>query len=131
MLFAVIGQGCCMAVLAGTVANGTQSAGIVAIVCLFLFDVFFGIGLLAIPWLLPPEYAPLAIRTQGAALATSSNWIFTFLVVQITPVSISSIGWKTYVYFSVFNFCFAPLIYLFCECDKFTARLSLPAANQC
>ena len=114
MLFAVIGQACCMVVLAGTVANNDIFAcGVVAVICLFLFDIFFGIGLLAIPWLLPPEYAPLAIRQKACALATASNWIFTFLVVEITPVSISSIGWKTYVYFAVFNFAFVPLVYFF------------------
>jgi hypothetical protein len=92
MLFAAGGQCACMAILAGTVANGSKSAGIVAIVMLFLFNFFFAVGLLAIPWLLPAEYAPLAIRTRAAALATASNWIFTFLVVEITPVSINSIG---------------------------------------
>lgn len=61
----------------------------------------------------PAEYAPLAIRTRAAALATASNWIFTFLVVEITPVSINNIGWKTYIYFAVFNFFFIPLIYFF------------------
>lgn len=102
-----------MAVLAGTVADGSKSAGVVAIVMLFLFNFFFAVGLLAIPWLLPAEYAPLAIRTRAAALATASNWIFTFLVVEITPVSINSIGWRTYVYFCVFNAFFLPLIYFF------------------
>jgi hypothetical protein len=62
-----------MAVLAGTVANGTKGAGIVAIVMLFLFNFFFAVGLLAIPWLLSAEYAPLAIRTRAAAPATASN----------------------------------------------------------
>ncbi len=61
----------------------------------------------------PAEYAPLAIRSKAAALATASNWIFTFLVVEITPVSITNIQWRTYIYFSVFNFCFIPLIYFF------------------
>ncbi|KAH6970887.1 general substrate transporter [Ilyonectria sp. MPI-CAGE-AT-0026] len=111
MLFAAAGQCACMAILAGTVSDGGTAAGIVAIVMLFLFNFFFAVGLLAIPWLLPAEYAPLAIRTRAAALATASNWIFTFLVVEITPVSIDSIGWKTYVYFGVFNFCFIPMIY--------------------
>ncbi|KAH6613005.1 general substrate transporter [Boeremia exigua] len=113
MLFAAGGQATCMAVLAGTVANGSKGAGIVAIVMLFLFNFFFAVGLLAIPWLLPAEYAPLAIRTRAASLATASNWIFTFLVVEITPVSINSIGWRTYVYFAVFNAFFLPLIYFF------------------
>ncbi|KAJ9639439.1 hypothetical protein H2199_006472 [Coniosporium tulheliwenetii] len=98
MLFAAAGQAVCMAVLAGTVANGSKSAGIVAIVMLFLFNFFFAIGLLAIPWLLPAEYAPLAIRTKSAALATASNWIFTFLVVEITPISINSIQWLYFFY---------------------------------
>lgn len=62
---------------------------------------------------MPAEYAPLAIRSKAAALATASNWIFTFLVVEITPISIANIQWRTYVYFSVFNFCFIPLVYFF------------------
>ena len=62
---------------------------------------------------MPAEYAPLAIRTRAAALSTASNWIFTFLVVEITPVSIANIGWGTYVYFCIFNLCFIPLIYFF------------------
>ena len=34
------------------------------------------------------------MRAQGAALATITNWLFTFLVVMVTPVAISTIGWK-------------------------------------
>lgn len=64
----------------------------------------------------PAEYAPLSIRSQAAALATATNCtsytfhaqkrtlmdagIFTFLVVEITPVSIKSIGYRTYIYFA-------------------------------
>ena len=75
-----------MSVLAGTVSNGNKASGIVASAMLFLFNFFFAVGMLAIPWLLPSEYAPLAIRTPAAALASASNWMFTFLVVQITYV---------------------------------------------
>lgn len=41
MLFAAGGQSVCMAVLSGTVWNGSVGAGIVAIVMLFLFNFFF------------------------------------------------------------------------------------------
>tara|TARA_R110002060_G_scaffold12063_2_gene17388 strand:- start:15 stop:305 length:291 start_codon:yes stop_codon:yes gene_type:complete len=51
MLFAAAGQAACMAILAGTVSNGSTSAGYVATVMLFLFNFFFAVGLLAIPWL--------------------------------------------------------------------------------
>ncbi|OWZ61131.1 hypothetical protein AYX14_06409 [Cryptococcus neoformans] len=122
MLFAAIGQCACMAILAGTTSVSFKGTGIVAATMLFLFNFFFAVGLLAIPWLLPSEYAPLPIRASAAALASASNWIFTFLVVEITPVSISSIGYKTYIYFCVFNACFIPLIYFF---YPETAKLSL------
>lgn len=32
---------------------------------------------------------------------------------MITPVSITNIGYKTYIYFTIFNFGFIPLIYFF------------------
>ena len=51
MLFAAAGQCACMAILAGTVSNGSKPAGYVATVMLFLFNFFFAVGLLAIPWL--------------------------------------------------------------------------------
>lgn len=51
MLFAAAGQCACMAILAGTVWDGGHAAGLVATVMLFLFNFFFGVGLLAIPWL--------------------------------------------------------------------------------
>lgn len=57
MLFAAAGQCACMAILAGTVSDGGLSAGIVAVVMLFLFNFFFAVGLLAIPWL--REYFPV------------------------------------------------------------------------
>ncbi|WWC70481.1 uncharacterized protein I206_104432 [Kwoniella pini CBS 10737] len=122
MLFAAAGQCACMAILAGTTSVSFVGTGIVAAVMLFLFNFFFAVGLLAIPWLLPAEYAPLPIRASAAALASASNWIFTFLVVEITPVSIKSIGYRTYIYFCVFNACFLPLIYFF---YPETAKLTL------
>lgn len=51
MLFAASGQCVCMAILAGTVYDGGTPAGIVATVMLFVFNFFFAVGLLAIPWL--------------------------------------------------------------------------------
>lgn len=122
MLFAVTGQCACMAVLAGTTSVRATAPGIVAAVMLFAFNFFFAVGLLAIPWLLPSEYSPLPIRASAAALASASNWIFTFLVVEITPISIGSIGHRTYIYFAVFNACFIPIIFFF---YPETARLSL------
>jgi nitrate/nitrite transporter NarK len=75
MLFAVIGQASCMAVLAGTTSVTGKGTGILAATMLFLFNFFFAVGLLAIPWLLPSEYSPTPIRAASAALGSASNWI--------------------------------------------------------
>jgi len=66
-----------------------------------------------VPWLYPSEINSLEFRTQGAAIATATNWITNFIVVQITPPGISNIGWKYYIIYTVFNFAFMPIVYFF------------------
>lgn len=46
-------------------------------------------------------------------MGAASDWIFNYLVVQITPVSIANIRWKTYMIFFVLNLLFAVTVYLF------------------
>lgn len=33
------------------------------------------------------------------------------MIVQITPISINSIGWRTYIIFAVLNACWVPIIF--------------------
>lgn len=35
------------------------------------------------------------------------------MIVQVTPIAIDSIGWKTYIIFAVLNATWVPIIYLF------------------
>jgi len=79
----------------------------------FLYEAIFAMGWLAVPWLYAPEIMPLRHRTHSAAIAAASDWIFNYLVVQITPVAISNIRWKTYMIFFVLNIVFAIVIWLF------------------
>ncbi|GAA5846259.1 hypothetical protein JCM9279_005879 [Rhodotorula babjevae] len=114
MIFSAAGQAVTMAVLAAmTEDTGNKAKGLVAAVCLFAFNFFFSCGFLSIPWLYPAEINPLSVRAQGAALATITNWLFTFLVVMVTPVAISTIGWKYYLVWTFTNFSFVFIIYFF------------------
>lgn len=79
----------------------------------FLYEAIFAVGWLPIPWLIGPEIMPLRHRTQSAALSAASDWIFNYLVVQITPIAISNIRWKTYMIFFVLNMAFAATVWLF------------------
>jgi hypothetical protein len=126
MLFGAAGMSGSMAILAGmnfiSHSNlGGSAPGIVSAVFLFVFNTFFAVGwlgmtckfhasqpildhqhlLIIFSGLYPAEIVPLKIRAPANGLSTSANWIFNFMVVMITPVSFSSIGYKTYVIFAV------------------------------
>ena len=89
--------------------KGGSTPGIISAVFLFLFNTFFAIGWLGIPWLYPAEITPLRIRAPANGLATSADWAFNFMVVMITPICFSSIGYKTYI---LFGCLYAPLYLL-------------------
>ena len=101
MIFGAIGMTLTMVVLAITDHIGTAKAGIASTIMLFTFNSFFAIGWLGMTWLYPAEIVPLRIRAPANAVSTSANWIWNFMVVMITPVSFSSIGYKTYIIFAV------------------------------
>ncbi|KAM6516808.1 hypothetical protein FSOLCH5_007750 [Fusarium solani] len=79
----------------------------------FLYEAVFAIGWLPVPWLYGAEFMPLRYRTHSAALATASDWIFNYLIVQITAISISNINWKTYMISFVLNLVFCIIVWLF------------------
>lgn len=53
------------------------------------------------------------MRTKGAAVATMTNWITNFIVVEVTPIGIQKLGWKFYIIWTVTNALFLPIIWLF------------------
>ncbi|KAJ5861862.1 uncharacterized protein N7529_009172 [Penicillium soppii] len=79
----------------------------------FLYYGAFGIGMLGVPWLYPTEINSLPMRTKGAAAATATDWITNFIVVEITPIGIQSIGWKFWIVWTVSNAAFLPILYFF------------------
>jgi MFS family permease len=79
----------------------------------FLYYIGFGLGMLGIPWLYPTEINSLPMRTKGAAAATMSDWITNFIVVEVTPIGLQTLGWKFYIVWTVLNASFLPILYLF------------------
>ncbi|EFZ00038.1 hypothetical protein MHUMG1_02912 [Metarhizium humberi] len=108
-----------MAVQAGLIyqvqneTNISHSAGIGAAVMLFVFQGAFTIGFQATVWVYPSEILPLRLRQKGSSISTAANWIFNYMVVQITPIAIENIGWKTYIIFAILNATWVPIIFFF------------------
>lgn len=88
MLFGAVGQAATMAILAGVNSQTGTGYQISGIVFLFIFNTFFAVGWLGMSWLYPAEIVPLRIRAPANALSTSANWIFNFMVVMVSTVSL-------------------------------------------
>lgn len=73
----------------------------------------FPIGLFLIPFLYASEIAPNKIRSKVAAMSTFSNWIFNFLVAEVTPVAFATISWRYYLVYVGTNSLSFATFYLF------------------
>ncbi|KAL7412153.1 general substrate transporter [Mrakia frigida] len=114
-MFLIGSAGQCLAMVLtfACLIPGTAEAAKGGAVGIFIYIIFFGSCWLPLPWLYPAELNPLRIRTKANAVSTMANWLFNFLVVQVTPTMIASIGWGTFLIFAVANALFIPVIYIF------------------
>ncbi|KAI8282389.1 Sugar transporter STL1 [Colletotrichum sp. SAR 10_98] len=121
MIWSSAGLGVCMlmiSILLSRVGFSNGHACASASVAFFFlqvheYNLIFGMGMNCVPWVVVPEILPLHARTRGTAVGISSNWLWNFFVVMITPVIINRLQWKAYLIFVVTNFAFIPLIYFF------------------
>ncbi|TGO48923.1 hypothetical protein BOTNAR_0453g00050 [Botryotinia narcissicola] len=115
MMFAAFGMGSCMAIIAGTSSQITNtSCVIVAAVFIFMFSLLFPTGFLGLTFLYASEVAPLSVRVPITAISTGSAWIFNFIVAEITPVGFATIGWRCYIIYACINlFLILPGVYIF------------------
>lgn len=101
--------GCAMAVLLGIVCAFTEASmpimtranGQYAFI--MLYNIVYGFTWGPMPWLLPAEIFPLRGRSKGMALATTSNWIFNFIIGMVSPDAFAGIG--GYFYLVIAGFC--------------------------
>ncbi|KAF4768663.1 hypothetical protein N7455_000317 [Penicillium solitum] len=125
MLFGAAGSSVCFALVAvGLRYGGPDNKGmsVLAVVFIFVYYIFYGTSLLSIPYIYPAEINSQQMRNIGTSFATTTNWLFVYVIVVATPTAIASIQWKYYMLFAIFNFCFLPIIwYFYVE----TANLSL------
>ncbi|KAF9892155.1 hypothetical protein FE257_002561 [Aspergillus nanangensis] len=118
MLLSTVGQFFCYMIItillsyAESSPDGTKFAS-ASIAFFFLYFIAFGIGMLGVPWLYPTEINSLQMRTKGAAVATATNWLSNFVIVEITPIGIQTLGWRFYIIWTVLNAAFMPVIYFF------------------
>ncbi|KAJ7640318.1 general substrate transporter [Mycena polygramma] len=117
LMWGAAGQCVCYMFISGFLSQADDPVygaryGAGATVFFFTYYLFFGICWQGVPWLYPVEINSLSMRTKGAALATAMNWFSNYLIVEITPAGIASLGWRFYLIWMFFNALFVPVVWL-------------------
>lgn len=133
LMAAATGQGLCFFMLPFLLRSPSKAAQAVAIACIFLFNTFFGLAWVGIPFLYNAEVTPLRIRAPANAVGTASNWIFCFITyvasiwsgkpessansshirLMIAPTGFKNIHYWLYMIFALINLSFVPITYFF------------------
>ncbi|EMR70383.1 hypothetical protein MGN70_005107 [Eutypa lata] len=103
----------CFVMVAILLSLGTQGAAYGATAFIFIFQLFYGVGWLPVPWFYPTEINTTRVRSRMQAIASGWNWMAVFAVVKITPIAFANIGWRTFIIFAVLNAVFIPMVYFF------------------
>jgi MFS family permease len=72
--------------------NGAKGPAYGATAFIFLYRIFYGAGLLPVPWFYPSEINTTRVRARLSSIASAWNWMFVFTIVKITPISFANIG---------------------------------------
>jgi sugar porter (SP) family MFS transporter len=84
--------------------TGIASSGAAGIAMVYLEAFSFNMSWGPLPWLYIGEIFPSRIREIGIASGAASQWLFNFVMSQITPHAIANIGWRTFLMFAIFNY---------------------------
>ncbi|OBT72738.1 hypothetical protein VF21_09004 [Pseudogymnoascus sp. 05NY08] len=101
----------CLAGLMSDLSN--KAAGEAAIFFYFVAMFFFPVGLFLIPFMYAAEIAPLSIRHKVTAMSACTNWLFNFLVAEVTPHAMKNIGYRYYIVYACITAFSFVVFYLF------------------
>lgn len=73
-------------------AQGTEWSNILAVTCLGLFVLAFGVSLGPLPYVLMSELFPLALRGAGMGIASATAWGVNVLVSLSFPIMVEGMG---------------------------------------
>lgn len=62
-------------------------------------------------WIYPAELYSQGVRAKALGISTASNWLFSYAVLQLTPIMLQRIYWRTYVLFAVLCLIIAFIVY--------------------
>ncbi|KAG8157128.1 hypothetical protein KVR01_013118 [Diaporthe batatas] len=82
---------------------------IFAIICVYLFVVFYSFGWGPIPFVLSSECSPNHVRSLIMAASLMTQWLFNFVIAKLTPIMLDRITYGTFLLFG--SCCILMLLY--------------------
>ena len=77
--------------------EGLDGHSIFAIICVYLFVVFYSFGWGAVPFVLSAECAPNHTRSLVMSAALMTQWLFNFVIAKLTPVMLDMITYGAFL----------------------------------
>ncbi|KAJ5885372.1 hypothetical protein N7495_009882 [Penicillium taxi] len=111
----VIAQAC-LAGLSSDLQNHSAASASIAFYFIALFC--FPIGLFLVPFMYAAEIAPLRIRAKVTAMSAAANWIFSFVLAEVSPIGFTTISWRYYIVYACISACALTTFYFFCPETK-------------
>lgn len=119
LIGAAAGMTIAQACLAGLSSDlGNHSAASACIFFYFMALFCFPIGLFLVPFMYAAEIAPLRIRAKVTAMSAAANWIFSFVLAEVSPTGFATISWRYYIVYACISATALCVFYFLCPETK-------------
>ncbi|KAJ6187177.1 hypothetical protein N7519_002085 [Penicillium mononematosum] len=119
LIAAAAGMTLAQACLAG-LSSDLENRSVAGASLLFYFVALFcsPIGLFLVPFMYAAEIAPLRTRAKVTAMAAAANWLFNFVLAEVSPVGFATIHWRYYIVYACISAFACVSFYFFCPETK-------------
>ncbi|KAJ5615641.1 hypothetical protein N7537_000755 [Penicillium hordei] len=119
LIAAAAGMTVAQACLAGLSSDlGSKSAAGASLLFYFVALFCFPIGLFLVPFMYAAEIAPLRTRAKVTAMSAAANWLFNFVLAEVSPVGFATIHWRYYIVYACISAFACTCFYFFCPETK-------------
>lgn len=119
LITAAIGMTIAQSCLAGLSSDLSNTGAASASIAFYFIALFcFPIGLFLVPFMYAAEIAPLRTRAKVTAMSAASNWIFSFVLAEVSPTGFATIGYKYYIVYACISAFGLAFFYFLCPETK-------------
>ncbi|KAH8692377.1 general substrate transporter [Talaromyces proteolyticus] len=83
-------------------SDTVSPASMAMVVMIYLYVIGYSASWGPTPWVYVSEIFPTRLRAYGVGLAAATQWLFNFVITEITPQAVNHIGWRTFLMFGIF-----------------------------